>query len=598
MPVQDLPIFMSYDRQRFTQFSPQDCANWYINGAPSGKRQMALYPTMGRKHIQNSTRSNVFVYDIEPRAIFRSIDFMYVVVGSQVFQYSDTFVKFTLSNSDFTRKSGPLYFAFLPTTQGTSVNSPQKVFCMLTDGRHIYVIDESNKTMTTVTDSNAPQNPLYVAAFGNRFVVASLNSTQFSLTQINLGSTYDPSTCFTDPALGAVFAQETGLIKQLAVLHNQLYIFTDYTTGIWSNTPSVFQSTGTAFPWKKNSSYDWDYGMQDPLSLDVDFGRMTWLAQNRNGLVQFMTSSGQMPQSISTQAINVLLQEAANSNDTVGFILNTAVGFLYQYEDTVFYRVSAGDRIVDESGFLSESANSLEYNFETQTWHRCIENNGSRNLIQDHIFFARKHIVSALGQPALYEMAGNIYYNELRNTSVGPQAANAFIAYPFRYELITPIIYQPDYSEFITDYIEIDFVWGNQFIRTKGPFENITFIVGEESASDGNPVFMVSEDGESYMITEKDSDGNPANTPTLNSTIYTDLYKPHVELYASDDGGVSFFPLDVREFSQLGIYSWRMRWYQCGPSRNRCYKLVGVSPNAIVVLGAVQNVRRASGGAN
>ena len=41
-----------------------------------------------------------------------------------------------------------------------------------------------------------------------------------------------------------------------------------------------------------------------------------------------------------------------------------------------------------------------------------------------------------------------------------------------------------------------------------------------------------------------------------------------------------------------------MRWNELGTSRNRCYKLVCVSGAPIVILGAVRNTRRASGGAN
>ncbi len=66
----------------------------------------------------------------------------------------------------------------------------------------------------------------------------------------------------------------------------------------------------------------------------------------------------------------------------------------------------------------------------------------------------------------------------------------------------------------------------------------------------------------------------------------------------SDDGGVSFFPADIREFSRSGVYIWKMRWYQLGQSRNRVYKLIAVSLYPIVILGAVMNVRRSSGGAN
>jgi hypothetical protein len=64
--------------------------------------------------------------------------------------------------------------------------------------------------------------------------------------------------------------------------------------------------------------------------------------------------------------------------------------------------------------------------------------------------------------------------------------------------------------------------------------------------------------------------------------------------------GATFYAtsMDVLQFSQLGQYSYRMRWYQGGASRNRVYKLVAVSAAPIVVLGGVMDVRRSSGGAN
>ncbi len=592
--VKELPIFTSYDVQRFKQFSPQDCSNWYAVQAPSGKKETAMYPAMGRKHI-NVLGQNVFVFDIEPRAVFRSIDFIYVVVGSTVYQYNKNFVQYRLINADFSRQSGPLYFAFLPTTQVSGDSSTQSVLCMMADGKNCYVINETTKSFTTVTDSNAPPKPLYVAAFGNRFAVSSEGSTQFNLTQINLGAPYNPATVFTVAGL-AVFAQESGIIQQFAVLHNQLYIFTNYTTGIWSNTPSIFNATNTSFPWKKNTSWDWDYGMAAPQSLDVDFGMMAWLAQSRNGLVEFMVSDGQMPKSISTQAISVLLQKDTIRGASAGYLSSDTSGFLYQYEDSIFYRASAGSRRPDNTGFISESANSLEYNFQAKAWGRRTELNGTRNLINDHVFFAGKHIVSAIGQPALYEMSGNVYINELRNTAVGNQDRLAFIAYPFRYQLVTPIISEKDYSEFITDDIQIDFVWGDQsYIRQLSEYDSTVFLISQDTTSPGSPTYLISQ--ESDLLIAQHINGTTEFYQSLDSTVYTDLYKPHIELLISDDGGISYYSADVLEFSQLGIYSWRMRWYQCGVSRNRCYKLICVSPGPVVILGATQNTRPVSGGA-
>jgi len=585
MPIQDLPVFCYYDRQRFTQFGSMDCANWYGIAVPTGKKKQAMYPAMGRKHLR-SLNENRLIFNEEPRAVFRTIDFVYVVDGTQVIQVDRFYNERPIGNVAL---NGELWFDFLAV--GTQVRA------LLTDEKNIYIITENGTsvTMSTVSDPNAPGGsttggkPLYVAAFGNRFVVSQKDSPFMYLSTINLDG--GAATCFTING-APVFAQASGVIGQFGVLHAQLYVFTSFTTDIWANIPTQLTvgSVTVEFPWKKNTSYNWDYGIADPNTLSIDFGRMVWLAQNKNGLVSFMASNGQSPEDISSQAVNVLL-EKGTQGALSPFVAQTASGFLYQYENTIFYRVSAGEYrnfgLLDED----ENANSIEYNFETKTWSRVIELNGERNRIQKHVYFNNKHLVTVQNDPAIYEMAGNIYYNELRNPNADRQADNAFLKYPMRYELVTSHIFEPDYSEFIDDYVEIDFVFGNQtFYKNEAPFLNTTFIVGENSTENA-PVYMLSED-DKYIITET------GNTPTFDDNHYNALFKPYISLYYSDDGGVTFTFADLREFSPLGAYRWRMRWYELGVSRNRCYKLICVSSAPIVILGGVRNTRRASGGAN
>lgn len=590
MPLQELPIFSYYDKQRFGQFGPMDCANWYGVQAPSGKKKQAMYPAMGRKHV-NFFNKNRLIFEAEPRALFRTINYFYVVVNAKVFQvdkfYSAREISLDVGGVSLT---GNIWFAFLPV--GT------QVFSMMTDEQNIYVIKEdgTNVTMETVTDPNAPTTPVYVASFGNRFVVSQRNAPDFFLSTINLDG--DATNYFT--ILGApVFARASGVIEQFAVLHNQLYIFSDFTTDIWSNIPTQIVVAGAVaeFPWKLNTSYNWDFGLADPFSLDVDFGFMTWLARNRNGLVSFMRSNGGQPEDISTQAIDVLLEASSSADSLSPFLESESEGFLYQYENSIFYRVSAGKFLDFGSLDIEDSANALEYNFRTQTWHRVIELNGERNRIKRHIFFNNTHLVTVEGESSMYEMAGDIYHNELRNSAqADPQAADAYLKFPMRYELVTPHIYETGYSEFITDYIEIDFVFGNQtFYKYNAPFLNTVYLEDEASTPE-TPIYLVDEsstDEDPIFIAEEGTD-----TPTFDDNHYRDLFKPHIELFYSDDGGITFLSADKREFSPLGAYRWRMRWYELGASRNRCYRLVCVSSAPIVILGGVQNIRRASGGGN
>lgn len=592
--IEKLNIFCYYDKQRFTQFGAMDCANWYGIKCESGKMGQALYPSMGRQHVRFQNQ-NILIFNSQPRAVYKSINYMYVFEGTSVFYYDRNYNRHTLSTElgvpISTDLGKPIWFATLAVGN--------IIYNMFTDSNQIFVITENNGVVTAavVTDANAPGGatsggkPLYVASFGNRFVVSVANTPDFYLSTSNLSGT--PSSYFTVNGV-ALNARASGVIGQFAVLHNQLYIMCDFSTDVWANIITQLTVAGVTreFPWKLNTSYNFDYGIADPNSLSVDFGMMVWLAKNSNGLVSFMMSNGQVPQDISSQAINVLLENSKKQDEESPWLTNEVDGFLYQYENTIFYRAATGQYNAYGILDITDTANAIEFNFETQKWGRLIEVNGERNRIQKHVYFNNTHLVIVQGDPAMYQMAGNIYHNETINPDqLNSQADDAFLKFPMRYELVTEQIFLPDYAEFKEDYVEIDFVFGNKtFYHNCAPFLNTVFIVGEESTPEV-PVFMLSED-DKFLIQEG------TNTPTFDDNHYCALFKPHIELYYSDDGGETFLYADVREFSPLGQYRWRMRWYELGCSRNRCYRLVCVSSAPIVILGAVRNSARVSGGAN
>lgn len=589
MPVQPIDIFTYFNVQRFVQAGSMDAANWYNVEAPGSKYGKSLYPAMGRRHVVFNG-VNQLIFDAQPKYIFRSINFVYVFVGTRVFQFDQSYNVVQISDS--ISLDGIIWFAYL--------NVVTTTYCMFTDGTNIYVITEPPSgppTIQVCTDTNAPLQPTYIAAFGGRFVVASLDSPTFYITQINLGGVpiANPNSWFTIPDAGPgypLFAQATGVIRQFGVLNNQMFIFTDFNVDLWANIPTQIPVIGApdgiaSFPYKLNTSTNFNVGIYDPSSLAVNFGTMAWLAQNEDGLVTFVMSEGNQPEGISTQAVNVLLQGEDNSESISPFTAANGSAFLYQWENSIFYRFVGGVYLSDPDIDLQDSYNAIEYNFNTKKWNRVIELNGDRNRITKHIYYNGIHYTILDNDTAIYDMRGNVYTNDSQ-VSFG---STTFKTEPMRYELITSQIFQEDYSEFITDYIEIDFVYGYMTLpKSIAPFLNTVFITDES----GN--FIVTESStpgtETFLIKEG------TNTPSTLDTHYNYLDNPHIELYFSDDGGITYSSADVREFSALGKYSWRMRWYQLGPSRNRVYKLVCVSPSPIVILGAVHNIRRASGGAN
>ena len=616
--IKPMPIIGGYGQQRFRQFSPEDSANWIVYKGTNTKREYSMYPIPGRKHI-NYLGYNQLVFGSEPRGLFKTINFFYVVEGNTIYQIDSQYNRIPISGTQLQTIAGDMYFCYLV------VNAI--VFACFVDEQKIYVYQENTGMFYTVTDPNAPGNatvngeltkPGFIAAFGNRITVSVMNSAQFFLSELNLLtpdegtgiSTFQPEYCFTvgtvldngdvDVAGSPVFAQEAGIIRQMGVLNAQLYIFSDFITGVWANSPAVFSGTNAYFPWKTNTTYNWNFGIANAKSLDIDFGYIAFLAQNSDGLLQFMISIGGQPEKISNDSIDVLLQRYTNkfgSNNP--FLVRNSDGFLYQYENKIYYRMSGGDYVNYQLLDQEQNANSIEYNFENKIWQRCIELNGNRCRIQKHIYFNSKHLVTIAGDSTIYEMSGAFYVNEVRNPAQSdPQQSDAYLMYPMRYERVTPIISEFDYAEFETEYVEIDFVFGESNLNfSLAPFDNTQFIIDEQTDAFGNPQYIVDEASDSsgnpvYMITEN------SDYPSLSDNTYNTLYAPHVELQFSDDGGISFNTADVREFSRIGQYIYKMRWYQLGASRNRAYKLICVGPYPIVILGAVMNVRRISGGAN
>lgn len=145
MQIQPLPIFCYYDKQRFTQFGSMDCANWYGIQVESGKKMQALYPAMGRKHVR-VLNQNKLVFNGEPRAEYKSINYLYVVDGTTVYQYDRFYNQRVLPIS--VALGTPIWFATLAVGN--------LVYNMMTDNERIFLITENvdgSVTAVPVTDA-------------------------------------------------------------------------------------------------------------------------------------------------------------------------------------------------------------------------------------------------------------------------------------------------------------------------------------------------------------------------------------------------------------------------------------------------------------
>lgn len=103
---------------------------------------------MGRRHV-NYLNQNRLVFNTEPRDEFTTINYLYVIEGTQVFQYDSSFNQILIGSIELT---GELWFAYLPV--GTSV------YALLTNGVSIYIINETPGMPTTFQNAPIPMPQL------------------------------------------------------------------------------------------------------------------------------------------------------------------------------------------------------------------------------------------------------------------------------------------------------------------------------------------------------------------------------------------------------------------------------------------------------
>ena len=116
--VVPLPIIGQFNQQRFLQFGSEDTANWYLVKGDTTKRPYAMYPTLGRAHI-NYQGNNILIFDATPRSIFKSINYCYIVVGNTIYRIDSSYNVVAISTNKalgitgLNTFSGSIYFTFL-----------------------------------------------------------------------------------------------------------------------------------------------------------------------------------------------------------------------------------------------------------------------------------------------------------------------------------------------------------------------------------------------------------------------------------------------------------------------------------------------------
>lgn len=204
------------------------------------------------------------------------------------------------------------------------------------DGTKVYVFTYATNVFVKVTDADLPSAGTLTFIDGY-FVITKNSSGSFYISTLYDGTAWAPLD----------FATAESSPDELLRVYNavgQLWLFGTKTTEIWTNTGA------SAFPFERISGAKMETGILSPHSAVAVDNSIFWIGRDNIGSGIVYRAQGFSPQRISTNAIELLIQQAP--------MPSTLRAYTYQQDGHTFYVITGGGL-----------STTLVYDISTQLWH-------------------------------------------------------------------------------------------------------------------------------------------------------------------------------------------------------------------------------------
>src|SRR3990167_1239069 len=305
-----------------------------------------------------------------------------------------------------------------------------------------------------------------------------------------------------------------GTIVACRTLHRRIFFFSEYFTEIWENA-----GVGTNLPFRRNNSLLIEYGCAAIGSIAVDFDRLFFLSQDRNGLGSVMMVVGSQAMESSTRALDYTLARFAASTG-----ISDCRSFLIKENGIIFYRMNF---TTSDHTFVYNVSHSDPTNDITKYWHEEETLTGNRHPAQTLGYFNGKNFVGSYSASTMYILDVNTYTNDDQR---------------IKRIRITRSFVPPGYQRLRIDRLQLDLLQGHVANLSTQLIDNPIFTENEEE--------ILTESGEE-LLAETDSLGqNAANL--------------FVFLSISKDGGRSYGYSVKAPMGQTGERKFRTLWRKLG----------------------------------
>lgn len=348
-------------QQRSLPFDAQRTINFWPIYDPEGKEVSALYGTPGLDLFATAGAVQ------QRQAFTSSTGRCFFVGGSNLYEI--------LADGSSTSRGN-----LLSSVGNISMdeNNTQLVLC---DGQRLYTLTYSTNTFAQVTDADLPSSVGFVTVIDGYAVVNESGTGKFFISALGDATSWDA----LDFATAESNPDELLCVKNAL---GQLWLLGRNTSEIWTNTGS------SSFPFSRISGAIMETGIIAPHSVqDID-NSLFWLGRDKRGGGIVYRANGFVPQAISEEPINIMLQKATN--------IEEITSWTYQEDGHTFYALTGG-------GLKT----TLVYDIKTQQWHeRSFNDNGD---LSPHL---GQCVTYAFGKTLVGDRRnGNIYSMSLSNYS-------------------------------------------------------------------------------------------------------------------------------------------------------------------------------------
>ena len=358
-----IPLIGGAYSERSPDLNAQTCVNLYpVTGGPDGRTVSALYSTPGLRRFTTIGTTPV-------RGMHRFGGLLLAVSGDTLYKVDSAGV--ATACGTLATASGPVCFA----------DNGQRT--LLVDGAGGYLWD--GIALSPVTDPDFPA-ATQVAFLGGYFIVD--NPAQPGQFMVSILYATDPANLIDALDFATAESDPDGLIA-LTAHAGHLWLFGRQSTEVW------FQS-GEVFPFNPVGGARSDRGCAAARSVARAGESLLWLANDANGRLQIIQSSGSSGRVVSTPALEHQLAQYPQVAD--------AVGYAYHQEGHTFYVLT-----------LPAGNATWVYDLSTGLWHRRGGWNGTdwtRHKGDTYVHFAGQHLLGDFATGQVYVLDQDHYTDD------------------------------------------------------------------------------------------------------------------------------------------------------------------------------------------